>query len=133
VLRLSRETGLGLLLLVSLSRLEQDEGLGLKGWAKEQGLPYRFLSKVAVKMKKAGLLRSKEGRGGGYYLAKKADKVKLNQVLRVLEGKMEPVRCMRGIKCGVEAECGHKLLMERLVKLLEQELEKMSLVDLVRE
>jgi DNA-binding IscR family transcriptional regulator len=39
---------------------------------------------------------------------------------------------MRGFKCGVEAECGHKLLMERLVQSLEKELEKMSLADLAR-
>lgn len=133
MLRLSREAGLGLLLLSSLLQLQKGKSLGLRQWAEERDLPYRFLSKIAVKMKQAGLIKSKEGRGGGYSLAKGAKRVRLSEVMRVLEGRIKPVRCMRGVRCGVEAECGHRRLMRRLAIVIEQELEGLRLEDLVKE
>ncbi len=128
MLKISREVDLGLLLLVGLARSKKL--VGLKEWAKERGLPYRYLSKVAVRLKKAGLLKSKEGREGGYRLGKAARKIKIGEVIKVLEGPIAPVSCMRGMKCAVSEYCGHKSLMGKLAKVVEKQLNEVSLEDL---
>jgi Rrf2 family protein len=128
MLRISREVDLGLLLLVELAR--SNELVGLKEWAEKRGLPYRYLSKVAVRLKKAGLLKSKEGREGGYSLGKMAKQIKIGEVIEVLEGPIAPVSCMRGMKCACSDYCGHKSLMVKLAEVVEKQLGEVSLEDL---
>lgn len=129
MLQISREVELGLLLMVELAR-KPDEIIGLKEWAEKRKLPYRYLSKVAVKLKKAKLLTSKEGREGGYCLAREADKIKMGKVVRALEGPLEPVRCLAGKSCKCKDWCGHQTLMSKLIKAVNNQLEQVSLKDL---
>lgn len=131
MLKISREVELGLLLMVELAR-KPKEKIGLRDWAEKRDLPYRFLSKVAVKLKKAKLLKSKEGREGGYLLARDSSKIKVGEVIKALEGPIEPVRCMSGGSCNCEAWCGHKDLMTGLSKAVEKQLAKVTIEDLTK-
>ena len=128
MLKISREVDLGLLLMVDLARSRKLAGL--KEWAEKRGLPYRYLSKVAVRLKKAGLLKSKEGREGGYSLGKTAKQIKIGEVIEVLGGPIAPVRCMQGIECAGSEYCGHKSLMVKLAEVVEKQLNEVSLEDL---
>jgi len=130
MLKISREADLGLLLMVELSKFPAGKTIGLKTLAKEKGLPYRFLSKMAVKLKKAGLLKSREGREGGYRLARKAKEIKVGEVMRALEGPVAAVRCLQGIKCEAEGFCQQKKLMSKLSKTMSDQLNKVSLEEL---
>jgi len=131
MLKISREVELGLLLMVELA-WKPKEVVGLKDWAERRDLPYRFLSKVAVKLKKAKLLTSKEGRDGGYSLAKPASKIKIGKVIRVLEGPIEAVKCLSGGRCSCEDFCGHKNLMKSLSRAVDRQLNKVTIKDLSR-
>ncbi len=131
MLKISREVELGLLLMVELAR-KPKEKIGLKEWSEKRDLPYRFLSKVAVKLKKAKLLESKEGREGGYSLARSAAKIKVGEVIKALEGPVKPVKCMSGGTCECESWCGHKDLMDGLSKAVEKQLSKVTIKDLVK-
>ena len=130
MIQITREVELGLLLMVELAR-KPDELVGLKEWAEKRSLPYRFLSKVAVKLKKAKLLKSKEGREGGYGLFKPAKKIKVGEIITALEGPLEPVRCLSGASCGCEDWCGHRDFMGKLVSVVEKQLSEVSLDDLL--
>ena len=129
MLKISREVELGLLLVVELARCPTEK-IGLQEWAKKRDLPYRFLSKVAVKLKKAKILKSKEGREGGYLLNKKASKIKAGEVIRALEGPIKPVMCMGGEKCNHKGFCGHKDLMSDLAKVVTKQLDKVTIQSL---
>jgi Rrf2 family protein len=129
MLQISREVELGLLLMVEMAR-KPDEITGLKDWAEKRNLPYRYLSKIAVKLKKAKLLFSKEGRDGGYGLAKSAQKIKIGEVVKALEGSQKPVKCLRGVSCECKSWCGHQALMGKLVVAVEGQLDRVSLKDI---
>lgn len=129
MLKISREIELGLLLVVELGR-NPKEIIGLRDWAENRGLPYRYLSKIAVKLKKAGILDSKEGRDGGYLLAKSASKIKVGEVIKAIEGSITSVNCLVGKKCACAEFCGHKDLMGSLVKAVEKQLTKVTIKDL---
>jgi len=130
MLKISRETDLGLLLMVELAKFPVGKTVGLKTLAEKKGLPYRFLSKMAVKLKKAGLLKSREGREGGYRLARLAGKISVGEVIRALEGPVAAVRCLQGIKCEAEGFCQQKKLMSKLSKAMSDQLDKVSLEEL---
>ena len=128
MLKISREIELALLLLTDLVR--NNRVIKLKNWSEKRGLPYRFLSKVAVKLKNSGILESKEGREGGYWLAKKAKKVKLSKVIRVFENSMVSIKCMTGEDCACLKFCGHRNLMGKLSEIIEKQLNKTRIEDL---
>lgn len=129
MLKISREVDLGLLLMTELC---SKKSLSLSGWAKEKNLPYRFLSKVAGKLKKARLIVSKEGRDGGYGLSRKAKKIKTGQIFKAVEGKTAPVACLQGQKCLAQKFCKQRQLLSKLSRVMEKQLNQTSLEELCR-
>lgn len=130
MLKIKRETDLGLVFLEALSELGKNEYLSLQRWAKFRQLPYRFLSKVASNLKRSGLVIAKEGKDGGYRLAKSSSRIKLGQVIKVLEGNLALSRCAAGAKCSCRQFCRHRTLMGKLGQTLENELNRFSLQSL---
>ncbi len=128
MLKVSREVDLALLLLTDL--VKNKKSVGLKTWAEERGLPYRYLSKIAVRLKKKGILKSKEGREGGYRLGKRAKNIKVMEVVEILSGPVAAVKCLTGEDCVCEKFCSHKSLMSKLSKAVENQLSKVTIEDL---
>lgn len=58
------------------------------------GISYLYFMKVTGYLKQAGLLKSVQGCNGGYQLAKRADKISLYDVIRVIEGEIMINRCL---------------------------------------
>jgi len=61
--------------------------------AAENQIPRKFLDAILLELKNAGLLNSKKGKGGGYHLARPADKITAGQVIRILDGALAPIAC----------------------------------------
>jgi len=128
MLKVSREVDLALLLLTDLAK--NKKSVGLKMWAEKRDLPYRYLSKIAVRLKKKGILKSKEGREGGYRLGKKAKDIKVMEVVKILSGPVAAVKCLTGEKCACSEFCSHRSLMSKLSKAVENQLSKVTIEDL---
>lgn len=61
-----------------------------------------------AKLKKAGLVKSIRGAGGGYVLAKPMEEISVGDVLRALEGDLKPVECAgleAGMSCSASDVC----------------------------
>lgn len=131
---LTKKSEYGLQFMVYLAKNKSDGPIGLKQVAKEKKLPYRFLAQVARDLKKAGLVKSKEGTGGGYYLAKPAVKIEVAKILETLEGPIEMVECLhREEACPWAAVCLQKNMFEKMKGSLKKIVESHSLADLIKE
>lgn len=62
--------------------------------AKRIDAPAKFLEQVLAELKKAGLVESKRGNAGGYMLAKAPREITVGDVVRVVEGPIEPIACV---------------------------------------
>ena len=109
---ISKKTKYALNALVYLAR-NYNEGPVLIGQiAKEQHIPQKFLEAILLDLKNAGILNSKKGRGGGYYLIKSPDDVNIADVLRLFDGAIALLPCVthkyyeRCEECRDEATCG---------------------------
>lgn len=72
----------------------------------ELGLPYKYLTRVVTYLVKHGLIRSTRGREGGIMLAKKADDIRLCDILDAIGEPIESNRCILGFeKCDVSNPC----------------------------
>ncbi len=61
--------------------------------AKRIDAPVKFLEQVLLDLKRAGFAESKRGKVGGYTLAKPPSGIKLGEVIRFIDGPIEPIAC----------------------------------------
>ena len=76
--------------------------------AQAQAIPPRFLEVILSQLKGSGLVDSKRGYYGGYFLVRKPDQITVGEVLLFLQGEDDPahkISCMSKKKCPFECDC----------------------------
>jgi Rrf2 family protein len=86
--KLSKRTEYGLRAIVALARLEPHTYVQSKDLAKQESIPPKFLESIMLTLRRAGLLESKVGAGGGYRLSKTPRDVSVGEIIRRLEGRL---------------------------------------------
>jgi Rrf2 family protein len=95
----------------------------------EMGMPRAFMAKIATSLVEAGILNSKEGKGGGYGLNYEPKEIQVREALEAIEGEVEPVTCET---CPMDGGCGQQGFMGRLTGEIEKLLERYTLEDLIK-
>jgi len=105
--------------LTFLARCEESNPVQISEISKKENISHKFLESILLTLKKAGLLGSKKGKGGGYYLRKHPTEIKMTEVIRVLEGPIAMVPCVslnfyeKCDDCPDETLCSvHKLMVQ---------------------
>lgn len=109
----------------------------IKEISEREQISSKFLEQILLALKNAGLLHSKMGIGGGYYLARPASEITLGQIFRVLDGPVAPIRCVSQMayeSCGCpdEETCGLRLVMGDVRKAIADILDNTSLADVIK-
>ena len=107
-----------------------------KDIAEKENIPAKYLEQILLTLKNAGLLHSKMGVGGGYYLGRPANEINLGQVFRILDGPVAPIRCVSQMAyepcgCPDEATCGLRLTMLDVRNAIANILDRTSLADVI--
>ena len=71
----------GVRLMVELGRQSPEQPTSLKAIADAEGLPLAYLEQVVARLRKAGLVMSARGAHGGYWLARPAEEISMNEVV----------------------------------------------------
>ena len=86
--------------------------------AAKKKIPVKFLESILLELKKADILNSKKGKGGGYFLKQRPEKVKVSTVIRLINGPIAMLPCVslyfyeRCKNCN-EKHCGlHDMMIE---------------------
>jgi Rrf2 family protein len=83
--------------ILALTRLAKEYGNGpimISDIAKGENIPQRFLENILLELKKMGILGSKLGKSGGYYLLKNPEEVSLLDIVRHFEGTIALMYCV---------------------------------------
>lgn len=81
--------------------------------AKKKKIPLKFLENILLQLRKANILQSKKGKGGGYALKKPPNEIKIATVVRIVNGPISMLPCVSlyfykkckdcdGKKCGLK-------------------------------
>lgn len=90
---LSNKGKYGLKAMLHLAENEHEGASLIAEIAKKNNIPKKFLDAILLELKNAGLLHSKKGRGGGYALARPAQKIMIGDIVRILDGPLAPIPC----------------------------------------
>jgi len=120
--------------MLELARRYQDGPLHSREISKAQEVPQNFLEQILLLLKRAGYLKSRKGRKGGYVLAKPPGEITVAEVIRVMDGPLAPIDCvsvMAHETCPMEATCGLRWLWKDVRDAVADILERTTFADLV--
>lgn len=135
---LSKKAKYALQALLQLAE-EYDRGpVLIADLAEREGIPKKFLELILLELRNQGILQSKKGKGGGYFLGKPPKAISLGQVIRILDGPLAPLPCvsqtayMKCQECQDEETCGIRLVMKQVRDATAKILDTTSLADVAQ-
>lgn len=91
---LSKKTKYGLKALIYIARQDPAMPILISDISEKEQIPKKFLEAILLDLKKFGILGSKKGKGGGYYLMKDPKTVTAATLIRVLDGPIAMLPCV---------------------------------------
>ncbi|WP_341217018.1 Rrf2 family transcriptional regulator [uncultured Wocania sp.] len=133
---LSKKTKYGLKALTYIARSKGDLPVPVGEIAESENIPQKFLESILLTLRKSGVLGSKKGKHGGYYLRQEPTEIKMTDVMRVLEGPIAMVPCVslnfyeKCDDCPDEEKCSVNKLMIQVRDNTLQVFRNTTLADL---
>ena len=110
---LSRKTKYAINALVYLARESKDEEpIQISRIAESEHIPRKFLEAILLDLRHAGMLNSRKGKTGGYFLQKTPEEINIADVMRLFDGPIALLPCVaykyyeRCDECVDEETCG---------------------------
>jgi Rrf2 family protein len=91
---LSKKTRYAMVALVYLAKNNSQKAIMSTEIAKNEMIPQRFLENILLDLKKMGIIGSKLGKAGGYFLIKAPDEVHLIDIIDHFEGSIAMLYCV---------------------------------------
>lgn len=135
-MKLSTKGRYGLRALIDLAVYSEESAVSISSIAAREQISESYLEQLVAKLRKAGLVTSIRGAGGGYKLARPAQEISVGDILRALEGNLEAVKC-----AGLDAEkgceeadfCVTKCVWQKINESITQAVDEIKLSQLVEE
>jgi Rrf2 family protein len=134
---LSKKTQYAFQALMYLAQKSNNEPVLIAEISKKKKIPLKFLENILLELRKAGILGSKKGKGGGYYFAKNPKDIQLATVMRLLDGPIALVSCVslyfyEKCKNCDEKFCGLHTIMAQVRDANLRILEKKTIADIAK-
>ena len=136
---LSKKTKYGIKALTYICGHGSDGPIPISIIAEAENISHKFLETILLTLRKGGILASKKGKGGGYYLLKDPNEVFMSDIIRLLSGPIAMVPCVslnyyeKCDDCPDEATCGINRLMLEVRDSTLKVLKGKSLSQLTKE
>jgi Rrf2 family transcriptional regulator, iron-sulfur cluster assembly transcription factor len=135
-MKISAQEEYGLRCLLQLARAEiTGDSLTLSQIARLEGISVANAGKLLWILSKAGLVQSHRGTKGGYQLSRPASQIRLNKVIRILEGQPAESHCKSyaGVldACVHTGDCGIRPVIVELHQIVDNALADITLSQLL--
>lgn len=135
-MKLSTKGRYGLRAMVDLALNSTDQKVTIKSISERQGISENYLEQIIALLKKAGYVTSSRGAQGGYRLSRAPLDISIGEILRALEGNLNPVDCTLtndDKECSQKNLCVTKFVWKRISDSINEAVDGISLQDMVNE
>ncbi len=135
---LSKKSKYALKALIVLAKEYGQGPVLISDIARREAIPPKFLELILLELKNQGILQSKKGKGGGYFLGREPRLISVGHVVRVLDGPIAPLPCvsktayMRCRECRDEKSCGIRMVMKEVRDATAKIMDSTSLEDILK-
>jgi Rrf2 family protein len=107
----------------------------IHGLAERADLPVKFLEQVLLDLKKGGFVDSRRGINGGYLLARHPKDIKLGEVIRFIDGPVEPIACIEKGYAGCKGvySCVIRRVCKEVAEATSNIIDRITFEDLVEQ
>lgn len=132
---LSKKCKYALKALLNLARQPESVPMIVSELAVAELIPRTFLEVILLDLKHHGIVQSKKGKGGGYYLAKPSSSITIGQVVRIIDGPLAPIPCVSQVayskcdECQDENTCAIRTIMKQVRDATATILDSTTLAD----
>jgi len=96
-------------------------------------IPRPFLRKILQILHKEGILLAYKGKGGGFLLAKSAEKISLLGLMEIFQGKFQLNECLfKKIACPNIKKCALRKKVDKIERHVLKELRPVTIASLLR-
>lgn len=121
----------GLVALMDICLYSGSEAVTLKSVSKRQNISERYLEQIFSILRKGGIITSKKGAQGGYFLARTAADITVGEILNILEGDLKivsPSEERNDIECFMQ-----KNIWNNINRQIEEYFDSVTLEALVKD
>ncbi len=133
-MRLSTQSRYGVRAIFDIAYHSEGLETQVKDISRRQGISPRYLEQIFQKLKRAGIVGSKRGPSGGYFLSKKPEEIKVGDIIRTTEGGIDPVLCLdpgdSTQPCDRLGECVTRLIWNEAGNRLKEYFDSVTVKDL---
>lgn len=134
MLRLSAKGQYGIRAMYEIARGYPDQPVTIREISGRQDVSVPYLEQILNKLRRAGIIKSVKGPGGGYLLARRPDDISIASILKELEGPVAITSCLDPEEgCSRVDGCVIRLLWRSLGEKIEGFLETITLNDLINQ
>jgi Rrf2 family protein len=132
MLRLSTKGQYGVRAMFEIAKGHSRGPVTIREISDRQDVSVSYLEQILNKLRRAGIIRSIKGPGGGYVLSKDPSKISIGSILRELEGPVAITSCLDPKEGCIRVEgCVTHLLWKSLGEKIGAFLDNMTLEDLL--
>ena len=101
--------------------------------AKSADIPIKFLEQILLDLKRGGFVESKRGKIGGYFIAKHPSQIKVGDVVRFIDGPIEPIGCVEKnyLGCRDIHKCAFRRMWQDVSEAISDIIDNVTFEDLV--
>lgn len=134
-MKISTKGRYALRVMLDLAMHDNGNFIPLKDIAKRQELTVKYLEQIISSLNKAGYLQSLRGNSGGYRLIKKPEQYIVGDILRISEGDLAPIACLKEEKpvCPRSDECITLPFWQGLDKVINEYVDGITLQDIINQ
>lgn len=136
-MKITAQEEYGLRVLIRIAGCHSNDGLSIPQLSETEGLSSHYVAKLTRTLRLAGFINSTPGNKGGYILARPAEEININLVLKALGGALFDNDFCAGHSgslrlCTNSVDCSARSLWQLIQFTVDKLLDKVTLADLVK-
>lgn len=129
-MKFSTRAEYGLQAMASLAR-HYPAQKNIRQISREESIPAKYLERLMGELRKNNLVRSFQGKCGGYILIKNPHVIKVGRIIEILEGSLSPMKCADN-RCQAACSCSSSQVWLKLGKQIRKTLYSIKLDQLIK-
>ena len=115
--------------------INYDKLVNIADLANRAQIPTKFLEQVLLDLKRGGFVESRRGKVGGYLLAKHPSEIKVGDIIRYIDGPLEPIACTEKDYSGCTDiyKCTFRKIFKQVAVATSDIVDNITFEDLVKE
>ena len=130
-MRLTTKGRFAVTAMIDLAMNAQGNAVKLNAISERQSISLSYLEQLFSKLRRAGLVESIRGPGGGYILGRPADSINIAQIITAAEDRLDATQCKVKTDCHGGAPCITHNLWESLNHTIYNHLSSVTLAHLI--